>query len=318
MIGNLLLRKSIQVLKKELKGPIPWDTEIVGSLADEWLLYFSQLVTLKSVKFPRSFKPIGVDQSEKPDLITFSDGNPDSFGTNAYVRWLMQDGSYEVRLLMSKAKLCAILQKGETVKSELNGATLQARLTVWIKKHSGVEFKNHYPFVDSRIVQSMLQKTIYGFSTFVGLRVGEIQQKTDRSSWLHIASSENIADILTRGASPDKLGPGSVWQCVLPLVTNLHPSITVLTILAKTSLEEATIVDPSLQFILPKSSLVVAYKRLPNLQFYFVKMTRTHSLLDRQILLAVKVIQTQAVNVKFVKCLHLENMRCPLLCLVLL
>ena len=213
MIGNLLLRKSIQVLKKELKGPIPWDTEIVGSLADEWLLYFSQLVTLKSVKFPRSFKPIGVDQSEKPDLITFSDGNPDSFGTNAYVRWLMQDGSYEVRLLMSKAKLCAILQKGETVKSELNGATLQARLTVWIKKHSGVEFKNHYPFVDSRIVQSMLQKTSYGFSTFVGLRVGEIQQKTDRSSWLHIASSENIADILTRGASPDKLGPGSVWQC---------------------------------------------------------------------------------------------------------
>ena len=138
MIGNLLLRRSIQVLKNEVKGPIPWDTEIIGSLADDWLSYFSQLVALRSIKFPRSFKPPGVNESYKPDLITFSDGNPDSFGANAYVRWLKQDGSYEVRLLMSKAKLAAILQKGETVRNELNGATLQSRLKVWIQKHAGV------------------------------------------------------------------------------------------------------------------------------------------------------------------------------------
>ena len=54
---------------------------------------------------------------------------------------------------------------------------------------------------------------------------------------------------------------------VLPLVTTLHPSTTVLTNLAKKSLQEATNVDPTLQFIIPKTSLVVAYTRLPNLQF---------------------------------------------------
>ena len=59
----------------------------------------------------------------------------------------------------------------------------------------------------------MIQKTSYGYGTFVGLRVGEIQQKTNPKHWYHIASEENIADILTKGASPDKLGPGSVWQC---------------------------------------------------------------------------------------------------------
>ena len=53
---------------------------------------------------------------------------------------------------------------------------------------------------------------------------------------------------------------------VLPLVTILHPSITVLTNLAKRSLQEATIMDPALQFIIPKTSLVVAYKKLPSLQ----------------------------------------------------
>ena len=213
MVGNLLLRRSIQILKREIKGPIPWETEIVGSLADDWRSYFSQLVALKSINFPRSFKPLGVNDLVKPDLVTFSDGNPDSFGASAYVRWQKTDQSFEVRLLMSKAKLSAILHKGETVRSELNGATLQARLKVWIQKHAGIEFGNHFPLVDSRIVQSMIQKTSYGFSTFAGLRVGEIQQKTDRGSWLYIPSAENISDILTRGASPDKLGPGSIWQC---------------------------------------------------------------------------------------------------------
>ena len=31
-------------------------------------------------------------------------------------------------------------------------------------------------------------------------------------SWLHIPSAENVADILTKGATPSQLGEGSVWQ----------------------------------------------------------------------------------------------------------
>ena len=42
--------------------------------------------------------------------------------------------------------------------------------------------------------------------------MGEIQQKTDRNTWKHIPSKENIADILTKDAPPNTLGPGSTWQ----------------------------------------------------------------------------------------------------------
>ena len=63
------------------------------------------------------------------------------------------------------------------------------------------------------IVQSMVQKSSYGFGTFAGLRVGEVQQKTDPQKCLHICSDDNISDILTRGASPSLLGPSSIWQC---------------------------------------------------------------------------------------------------------
>jgi len=102
---------------------------------------------------------------------------------------------------MSKAKLAPILQKSETVKNELNGAVLQARLKDWIIKHSGVEFGCYFPLIDSKIVQAMAQKTSYGYATFAGLPIGKIQQKTDSSSWLHIVSDENVSDVLTRGAT---------------------------------------------------------------------------------------------------------------------
>jgi hypothetical protein len=60
----------------------------------------------------------------------------------------------------------------------------------------------------------MMKKESYGFNTFVGLHVGELQLKTEQSDWLHIPSQENAADVLTRGTTaPHTLGPGSPWQC---------------------------------------------------------------------------------------------------------
>ena len=92
------------------------------------------------------------------------------------------------------------------------GATYSARLKDWICVNSDTQFDDHYHFIDSSIVQAMIKKTSYGFNTFAGLRIGEIQQKTNEDKWLHIESSQNIADILTRGAAPNLLVAGSSWQ----------------------------------------------------------------------------------------------------------
>ena len=212
MIGSLLLRLSIQVMRKESQGPIPWDVELITDLVNRWSRYFSMLVALKNIVFPRSFRPENSDRSIDPDIAIFSDGNPDSFGACAYAIWTLLDGTKVARLIMSKAKLSAVLQKGETVRNELSGAVFNCRLKEWISRNAGVTFNNYYPFIDSKIVQAMIQKSSYGYSTFAGLRVGEIQQKSRPGSWLHINSEDNISDILTRGAPPSQLGVNSVWQ----------------------------------------------------------------------------------------------------------
>ena len=127
IIGMLLFRDSVQILKKGLKGRIPWDEHLEGDLVQQWGEYFSFLVQLQHVKFPRSFKPENVNPLVKPELVTFSDGNPHAFGTVAYIVWTLNDGRKESRLVGSKAKLAQILKKSETVRNELNGATFSSR-----------------------------------------------------------------------------------------------------------------------------------------------------------------------------------------------
>ena len=212
MIGNLLFRISLQVIKKEGKGRIPWDEGLPESLLGEWLIYFGMLLKLELIKFVRSFKPDGADPSVDPDLITFEDGSPDAFGAVAYALWTLTDSTKVVKLIMSKAKLAPIVKKGETVRNELNGATFAARLKSWIMKTCGIRFKRHIPILDSRIVQDMIRKDSYWYNTFAGVRVAEIQTKTNVEDWLHVPSNENIADILTKGAPPSELGQDSVWQ----------------------------------------------------------------------------------------------------------
>ena len=212
VIGNILFRNTLQIMKKDKKGKIPWDDEIVEELQGAWNEYLGMLLYLDTIQFPRSVKPAGTDPEVKPMLCTFNDGNPDAFGTVGYVRWIMNDGSAQCRLLLSKSRLGPLMHKGETVRNELSGATLSARLTHWTRKNSGIEFDCHHHFLDSQIVKDMLGKESYGFNTFFGLRVAEVQQKTNYHDWKHIPSKSNIADLLTKGVAPSMLGPDSEWQ----------------------------------------------------------------------------------------------------------
>ena len=58
---------------------------------------------------------------------------------------------------------------------------------------------------------------------------------------------------------------------IMPLVTQLRPATTVLTPVVKKAFSSAANSNPALQLIMPSSSVVVAYKRLPNLQLLICK-----------------------------------------------
>ena len=74
------------------------------------------------------------------------------------------------------------------------------------------EFSKVVHLIDSEIVQAMIHRESYGFNTFAGNRLGEIQSQTLATDWGWVESKLNIADATTRGLSPDKIGSNSEWQ----------------------------------------------------------------------------------------------------------
>ena len=56
----------------------------------------------------------------------------------------------------------------------------------------------------------MVNKGSYGHNTFDGNRVGEIHRNSEPEEWYWVEGDINIADIITRGASPAELGEGTL------------------------------------------------------------------------------------------------------------
>jgi len=167
------------------------------------------LFVMEDIVFQRSTKPptaIG-----EPSLVLFSDASEEAFGACAYVRWALQDGSYKSNLLVAKSRLSP-MRKITIPRLELNGALLAARLNSFITKESSISFIERYFIIDSEIVRAQIQRESYGFNTFAGVRIGEIQELTQKNDWYWIESAKNIADIISRGAEPSDMGLESEWQ----------------------------------------------------------------------------------------------------------
>ena len=186
-----------------------WDDALGDDMRGEWLSLFRELYEMERVVFPRSVKPEGAIGN--PSLIVFSDGSNDAYGTCAYARWKLDNGNFVCRLIGAKSRV-APLKRQTIVRIELCGAVLASRLAKFLRQEMEVTFDTVMFLVDSEIVRSMLQKESYGFNTFTAVRVGEIQENTDPSTWFWIEGRKNAADCVTRGKRPSELHQHSVWQ----------------------------------------------------------------------------------------------------------
>ena len=119
------------LLRKLNAQKLDWDDPIPQTERNEWIKFFGELFNMERVRFNRSTKPEGA--TGKPKLIIFSDASEQAFGACAYIRWELENGSFESRLLLAKSRL-APLKKLTTVRLELNAALLSARLKEFIQK----------------------------------------------------------------------------------------------------------------------------------------------------------------------------------------
>ena len=189
---------------------LDWDDQIAKNERQRWIDFFQELYLMEDIVFPRCMKPTAV-VNECPVLVLFCDGSEEAYGAVAYDRWKLVDGTYCSRLMASRSKLSPI-KRSTIVRIELNGAILAKRMKDCIVKESRYCFRKIYFITDSEIVFAMIQKESYGFRTYIGVRVAEIQKGTNTHDWYSVSGKLNIADVTTRGQSPTSLGLQSLWQ----------------------------------------------------------------------------------------------------------
>ena len=103
MIGAILLRETIQFMKRERKGKLLWYQLIENKeLVRRWLNYFEMLLSLDEIKFRWCIKPPNVVPGTKPNLITNNDGNPSVYVTVAYTLFDVTDQGQDVSKLLRR------------------------------------------------------------------------------------------------------------------------------------------------------------------------------------------------------------------------
>ena len=207
--GAILVRKAFQEAGGGSMTKETWDAPLSQELREESINLFEEYARLGQIRFKRGLTPAGWKGS--PWGITFSDGSEKSYGAVLYLRWETNEG-VEVRLVEAKAKLTPLDQKGDVIKAEICGAVFASRLKMYFGKHCRIPVERWIHIVDSQTVLGAIQRDSYGYQTFFANRVGEIQKAGPASDWRWVAGELNVADLATRGATPEELDENSTWQ----------------------------------------------------------------------------------------------------------
>lgn len=94
---------------------------------------------------------------------------------------------------------------------ELCGALLLARLAKKVKYALIKSIDSEHYWTDSTVDLTWIGGEPSKWKTFVGNRVAEIQELTNKNHWMHMKSQDNSADAISCGMQPTQLADLQLW-----------------------------------------------------------------------------------------------------------
>ncbi|XP_065356268.1 uncharacterized protein LOC135950663 [Calliphora vicina] len=196
-----------KILLQELwQDGVEWDESVKSHIFIKWNIFIENAQYIEEIKIPRwvNFQPENFIQ-----LHGFCDASERAYCAALYIR-SENPNNRSTHLLVAKSKV-APLQKLSLPRLELCGALLLSKLV----RH--VLFNNLFPsssvhlWTDSTIVLAWLQKHPSSWKTFVANRTSKIIENVGDATWRHVSTSENPADLGTRGCKPQELLNNPLW-----------------------------------------------------------------------------------------------------------
>lgn len=134
------------------------------------------------------------------------------YASIVYLREHNHDENVSLHLICAKSRV-APLRCISIPRLELCAAVILSDLMSYVinaYRHK-ITLNEIYAWSDSTIVLSWIKSSAHRWQTFVSNRVSYIQERIPPIHWRHIRSSENPADIASRGAFPSEFLNNSLW-----------------------------------------------------------------------------------------------------------
>ena len=145
---------------------------------------------------------------ESFELHVFGDSSKEVFGAVAFLRARQKsDGSTQLAFVIGKGRVAPM--KSLTIpKLELHAALLASRLKRHVEAALTLTIEKVYLWSDSSTVLQWLHSPEKP-PVFVANHVSEILDASAADEWAHVSSTNNPADVVTRGMSIDELKSSS-------------------------------------------------------------------------------------------------------------
>ncbi|XP_068221361.1 uncharacterized protein [Palaemon carinicauda] len=178
---------------------LDWDERIPDEPAERWQHWIQGLHLLEQLSIPRCFKSSGFGNVTGSSLILFSDASTVGHGVAAYL--VLHDGNQvQSNLVMGKSRVSP--KKVVTVpRFELTAATVSVKVAQHILKELEFTVGMVMFYTDSTTVLHYIHSNTKRFPVFVANRVRVIRDYSQPEQWRYVNSSDNPADVASRGIS---------------------------------------------------------------------------------------------------------------------
>lgn len=205
LLGPVISKAKI-FLQKLWIEKLDWNDVLPPSIANEWADFVLSLKYLENMKVDRF---ILADTYQRTILKGFCDASQAAYGAVIYMECTTPNGN-TTKLIASKSRVAPI-KIISIPRLELCACLLLSQLVNKVHQSLKMNIDEIILHSDSTIAIAWINTSPHKLKVFIGNRVAKIQKLTEGLQWKHVASDQNPADVISRGASPQELSSMTLW-----------------------------------------------------------------------------------------------------------
>ena len=192
------------ILQDCFRNKLTWDQPLPVKTKDSWTFWKEHAKDLKTITLPR-YTP-----TKDAEIHVFGDASGYAFGCVAYIRYKTSKNKFDTIFLMSRSRAAPLKMKPTIPNLEMSAAYETAKLAHLLQTEYKLPSEKIHCYTDSSCVFFWCRKNIGHLTPFVGNRVKRIQELKLTFNYIH--TSENPADISSKGARPCFLVSSDLWN----------------------------------------------------------------------------------------------------------